>query len=108
MGIAIFMLALINMSFFAEKIWQKRIWKIPFSPTTTIGFLSFQQIILIISVWSVLVAFGRSFEDTELRFGISGALFAQVISFTANYLLAQKQKKKDVQDFFNTNENDTN
>lgn len=106
MGIAIFLLSAINISLFIDKIWQIKLWKSPLPENVVIGFLSLQQIVLIISVWSVLLAFGKNFEDTEIRFGISIALFSQIISLTANTLLTQKHKKKNVQDFFSPQTHD--
>lgn len=102
MGWLIFLLSLVGIAFFADKILQKKWLKFSIPNELILGFGSFQQVILLICIWSVLVQYGQGFENSEILFGLFLCFFAQVLALAATHLLMKKGKKKAVEDFFTT------
>jgi len=100
MGWLIFLMSLMAIASFVDQIMQKKWLQFSISNNTILGFLAFQEIILLVCSWSVLVYFGGNFEESQARFALFGCLFAQVLALVFTYLEVQKDKKQAVQDFF--------
>ncbi len=100
-GIFIFLFSLGVSLFWLEQIFDlKKIKKLPLTPAQIFLIVGLQQILLIVLAWSVLIVVGRSFENSELRFGLSAAFLAQCVGLVAAYLQLEKDRQGAAREFF--------
>lgn len=99
-GIFIFLISLIIVLLFLDRLFEKEVVKLPFSENTLYFVAGAQQILLLVLMWSVLIATGKDFGDHEIRFGIFIAFVAQVAGLVATFLNYQLDKQHEAKNFF--------
>jgi len=100
MGIMIFLISLAIMTIFVAKLFKIKKFKLPVAENILFIFAGFQQIILIICAWSVILFMSGGYDLSEIRFGIILTLLAQVFGLVAAYLSTRFAQKKEVVSFF--------
>ncbi len=99
-GFLIFLISLVIIIIFVDKLLKTKKIKLPISENIIFIFAGFQQIILIICAWSVLLFLGGGFNSLQTRFGIIFSLLFQIFGLVSAYLLTRDKKKEAVISFF--------
>ena len=99
-GTFIFLISLVVVVTFLDKILERNIIKMPFSQNYFYLGTGLQQIFLIVLMWSVLLATGSNYAEHSLRFGIFMAFAAQICGLVATFLNFQLDKQKEAKAFF--------
>ncbi len=99
-GYVIFCISLIIFLLFLDRLLDKRKIKLTFPENYLYGIGGLEQILLLILAWSVLLAVGNDYGDSEVRFGLFLALIAQIVALVATFLEWQQSKQQGVRDFF--------
>ncbi len=99
-GILIFLISLVIVGWFVAKLFKMKNVKLPVKEEVLFIFAGFQQIVLIICAWSVIMLMSGGYDLSEIRFGIIFVLLAQIFGVVAAYLLNKSGKKEEVVSFF--------
>lgn len=99
-GIFIFTISLIIVLLFTDRLLEKEVIKLPFSENYLYFGAGAQQILLIILMWSVLLATGDNYADHAIRFGIFIAFIAQISGLVATFLNYQLDQQHEAKRFF--------
>ncbi len=99
-GYFIFTISLVIVLLFVDRLLEKEVIKLPFSENYLYFAAGAQQIILIILMWSVLLATGDNYSDHAIRFGIFVAFVSQVSGLVATFLNHQLDQQHQAKQFF--------
>jgi len=99
-GFVIFTISLVITLLFLDRLFEKEVVKLPFSENYLYAAAGTQQILLIILMWSVLLATGNDYGDHAIRFGIFVAFIAQVSGLVATFLNYQIDMQNQAKAFF--------
>jgi len=99
-GTLIFGLSFSVFGIFLDKILQTKKIKLPVKENNYLIFATIELLIFLIIAWSILIFLGNELEEAEIRFGIFGCFFSQVISAVALFLQVKKEKKQNAKNQF--------
>lgn len=99
-GIFIFTISLVVTCLFLDRLFERNVVKLPFPESYLYFGAGAQQILLIVLMWSVLLATGNDYGNHTIRFGIFVAFVAQIAGLVATFLDYQIQQQKQVKQFF--------
>lgn len=99
-GLFIFTISLVIVLLFLDRLFEKERVKIPFPENYLYFGAGAQQILLIVLMWSVLMATGDDYGDHAIRFGIFVAFVAQISGLVATFLNYQLEKQNQAKQFF--------
>ena len=99
-GIVIFTISLVIVLLFLDRLFEKEVIKLPFSENYLYFGAGAQQVLLIILMWSVLLATGNDYGDHAIRFGIFLAFIAQISGLVATFLNHQLDRQHEAKAFF--------
>ncbi|MCF7846503.1 MAG: hypothetical protein K9M51_00235 [Candidatus Gracilibacteria bacterium] len=100
MGTFIFLISLAVVGLFLDELLEKHWFRWKVSKNKLFFVAGVQEIILLISIWSVLNVESRGFENAQIRFGFLLCVLLQVVGLVAVYLRARQAKKEQVVSFF--------
>ncbi len=99
-GAFIFLISLIIVLLYLDRLFEKEVVKLPFSENTLYFAAGAQQVLLLVLIWSVLISTGKDFGDHEIRFGIFIAFIAQISGLVATFLNYQLDRQHEAKKFF--------
>ena len=100
MGAFIFLISLAGVGVFLDELLEKSWFRWRVSKNKLFFVAGIQQLILIVSAWSVLQAESRGFENSQIRFGFWLCAALQLMGIVAVCLRSQQAKKESVTNFF--------
>jgi len=99
-GFLIFFISLGVLLLFLDQLLEKHRVQLPCDKNHILMGLGFQQILLSVLAWSVLLKVGANFATSSLRFGLFAILLAHIVGVVSLYLHIQKSKQKKARSFF--------
>ncbi len=100
-GALIFMVSLVVVLLFLDQLMDRNRIQFPVDRNYIFLGISFQQILLAVLAWSVLLRVGAGYyASSSLRFGLALLILAQIVGTVAVYLHIQKSKQKKARSFF--------